>query len=99
MATIPILSKLVDAQEMHRQHPDTFEVPSDHELMTIVPGNFVKVSRNNERFWLRVIGASGKYLIGSVDSMLVSNPGIDHGKIVRFEHRHIYTVMRLRHDA
>jgi len=95
MSTIPKLTKLGDAQEMHRDSPETFEAPDAHELATILPGYFVKVCRSNERFWLRVIGASGKYLIGAVDAMLVEkdNQHLTLGKVVRFEARHIYTIM------
>ena len=33
----------VNAVEMHKQHPDTFEVPSMKELMALKKGDFVKV--------------------------------------------------------
>lgn len=97
MAQVPLLTKLVDAQEMHRQHPDTFEVPSAHELATIKPGDYVKVCRGNERFWCRVDGAAGKYLISTVDTPLVNEENADiniPGLRVRIEHRHIYSIMR-----
>src|ERR1700704_6669396 len=92
-APIPILGGLVDAQEMHRQNPTTFEVPSQHELALIKPGDWVKICRANERFWCNVVGSRGKYLIGAVDAPLVNDDNADinvSGKLVRFQHRHIY---------
>jgi hypothetical protein len=93
MATIPILSKLVDAQEMHRQYPETFDAPSQSDIALIVPDTWVKICRNSERFWVRVIGARGKYLIGEIDSMLVQNPDLQLGQVVRFEPRHLFAIM------
>lgn len=92
----PVLTKLVDAQKMHRQHPDSFEVPSQHELACIKPGDYAKVCRHGERFWIKVLGATGKYLIGEVDVPLVVEDNADINRPwmrVRFEHRHIYTIM------
>jgi hypothetical protein len=96
-STIPILNKLVDAQEMHRQHPITFIVPSAHNLATIMPGDYVKICRENERFWCKVIGGVGKFLVGEVDVPLVNEGNADinkSGTRVRFEHRHVYEIMR-----
>jgi hypothetical protein len=95
MATIPIMTKLEDAQALHAEFPDTFQAPDAHELATINPGDFVKVCRCRERFWLRVIGASGRYLIGEVDAMTVEpeNRHLTLGKRVKFETRHVYTIM------
>jgi len=95
MATIPILSKLIDAQQMHREYPDSFEVPSAHTLALIKPGDYVKVCREDERFWCKVLGGSGRYLIEEVENELVmpANAHINVGQRVRFEHRHIYVVM------
>jgi hypothetical protein len=95
MVRIPILTRLVDAQEMHRQYPDTFEAPTDHELATIRPGQFIKVCRDGERFWLAVTGASGRYLIASIANPLVTsgNARLAMGKAVRVEPRHVYSIM------
>ena len=95
-ATIPILNKLVDAQAMHREHPDTFDAPSDAELAAIKPGDWVKICREGERFWCRIVGAKGKHLIGAIDAPLVVAENADisvPGRIVRFEYRHVYTIM------
>lgn len=47
---------------MNRDHPDTFEIPSDEEKAAIFPGDFVKVGFltdariGAERMWLEVTG-------------------------------------------
>jgi len=46
MATYPIMRGLTDAQQMHLDHPDTFEAPSAHELATIMPGDMIKVCQS-----------------------------------------------------
>ena len=96
MASIPILSKLADAQTMHREHPETFDAPDAQELAAIKPGDWVKICREGERFWCKVVGAKGKYLIGAVDAPLVNSGNADinePGKLVRFECRRVYTIM------
>ena len=45
MASIPILTKLVDAQAMHREYPETFDAPDAQELAAIKPGDWVKICR------------------------------------------------------
>lgn len=93
--SIPLLNKLTDAQEMQRQHPATFSAPSESELALVTRGDWVKICREGERFWVKVVAGIGKSLIGDVDSMLVNegNADLAHGTRVRFEYRHIYQIM------
>jgi hypothetical protein len=96
MASIPRMTKLVDAQAMARRYPDTFEAPTDAELLTIEPRGFVKVSRCGERFWCQVIGGGGKYVIAHIANALVKDDNQDindHRLFFRIELRHIYDVM------
>lgn len=52
--------QFVNGVIMHRDHPDTFEIPSDEEKAAIFPGDFVKVGficgKDTERMWLEVTG-------------------------------------------
>lgn len=96
-SAIRVLDKLIDAQEMHRQNPITFAVPSAHDLALIQPDDWVKICREGERFWCKVIGAAGKHLIGEVDAPLVNPDNQDinvAGMRVRFEYRHICQIIR-----
>lgn len=86
MASYPLMRGLTDAQAMHVAHPDTFEVPSDHDLATLKPGSMIKVCQNrgqfSERIWVEVKGASGKYLIVQTEQ----------GGVYRVEARHVYSI-------
>ena len=46
--------QFVDAREVHKKYPDTFQVPSHRELKSISEGDSVKLSCAKERFWSRL---------------------------------------------
>lgn len=46
--------EFIDAQEAHREFPETFNVPEDSELKAIKIGDSVKVCYHGERFWTHV---------------------------------------------
>ncbi|QOR74594.1 hypothetical protein IMZ16_03940 [Cruoricaptor ignavus] len=71
---------LVNAQEMKKQHPETFCAPSDDDLRNIEPGDFVKVSVMGERFWVEVETISPEAVTGRIDNDLVCTA--DHGLIL-----------------
>lgn len=49
------LCEFVDAQEMARNHPDTFYAPNlDEEIPNLRVGKWIKVSTGNERFWCQI---------------------------------------------
>lgn len=81
----------VDVQEMHRKSPETFDAPSPARLAAIGPGSFVKVSCENERFWVQVTSVSDAKICGRVDNA-VGMPGLRLGSMVCFEKRHVYDV-------
>lgn len=85
---------LTDAQEMHRQNPTTFEVPSTEELAAVNVGYFAKVCADPERFWVRVTGRTGSTLYGIIDNDLLRSEthGLHCGELVEFEERHIYAI-------
>lgn len=83
---------LVDAGKMARLY-DTFSVPSDAAIKKVKPGDYVKVARNNERFWLRVDGYIGRKWHGTVDNVLLYNDDLSLGDRVFFYKKNIYDVM------
>lgn len=87
-ATIRLMTRLTDAQDMHQRHPQTFEAPSAHELATLAPGDMIKVCQTTrgwgERIWVEVKGASGKYLIVMTEQ----------GQYFRVEARHAYSIWK-----
>jgi hypothetical protein len=89
------MARFVDAQAMHRKHPTTFEVPSAKQLTELKVGDFVKINANHERFWVKLTRVNGKKLEGVVDNKLIQR-GLKLGQKVRFETKHIYSVMAKR---
>jgi hypothetical protein len=83
----------VDAQLMHRNHPDTFEVPDQDELDNIVPGALVKVCNNFERFWCKVTEVQLDGTISAtVDNRLFGKYGYNEGDTVTFHKNNIYSI-------
>lgn len=85
----------VDAQEMSKLHPDTFEAPSIEELETIKPNSIVKVCANNkERFWVIVQSVDGQKISGEVNNVLMrtATHGLMCGDIIQFDARHVYQI-------
>jgi hypothetical protein len=88
-------SDLIDAQQMHRDYPDTFTVPSPERLDALRPGDYVKVCRHEERFWVRLHGVDSPVLIGTVANDLEEpgNTDLSYGSLLYCERRHIYAIM------
>jgi len=82
----------VDAQQMAKDNPDTFEAPSDEELAAIEIGWTVKVCNGRERFWTEVVEKGEGYLLVKVDNMLVYRRGYNLGDILKIEKRNIYEI-------
>lgn len=86
--------EFVDAQEMARLHPDTFEAPLLEELNTIKTGSMVKVCTGGERFWVAVVSVDGQRITGEVNNNLIctQDHGLDCGNMITFEARHVYSI-------
>jgi len=83
---------LIDAGKMARLY-DTFKVPSDAAIKKVKPGDYVKVARNGERFWVRVDGYIARKWHGTVDNKLLFNDDISLGDKIFFYKKNIYDVM------
>ncbi|WP_435018410.1 hypothetical protein TA3x_000384 [Tundrisphaera sp. TA3] len=90
------MPQFVDAQQMHRDHPDTFHVPSDAELAQIAPGDSVKVCDGVERFWIIVTKATEGGLTGMVDNDLVCTDehGLSDGDTISFDRENVYDILK-----
>jgi hypothetical protein len=98
-------SEWIDAQFMHRKHPESFQVPTDGELLALRVGQSVKISNGLERFWVRIAAIEKRpspfdtIFTGVVDNYLVkprpSSTHYDYGSLVRFEGRHVYDVAEM----
>ena len=68
-----ICSKLINAKEMSRKSPDTFEwIDYSDELMI---GSYVKISNGKERFWVAIeeISKDKSLYVGKIDYMINNN--------------------------
>ena len=82
---------LINADEMHRQHPDTFHRPSDQDLRAIDAGSLVQVCGNGDRFWVVVTGRRGDLVTGAVNNDLIISP-LQFGEKIRFHVDNVYDV-------
>jgi len=82
----------VDAQQMAKENPETFEAPTEEELEAIEVGWTVKVCNGQERFWTEVVEKGDGYLLVKVDNMLVYRRGYNLGDILKIENRNIYEI-------
>lgn len=83
----------INAQQMHRKHPQTFYAPSPQELNALKVGDSVKVCTADERFWV-TLTQIGQTLTGTVDNDLVNTNihGLKLGDTVQFNREHIYNI-------
>jgi len=86
--------RLIDAQKMHEQHPDTFEVPDPEELQAIQESDYVKVGFEDlaERMWVLVRRCDGDTITGTLANMPLGD-GIEYGDLVSLERRHVYAIV------
>lgn len=88
----------VNAQEMHRENPDRFEVPSTEELKSIKAGHYVKVATGNERFWVHVTEVTRDSIKGKVNNDLMNTDihGLKACDDVEFTTDNIYDIYPVR---
>jgi molybdopterin converting factor small subunit len=93
---IQITDILLNAQEIHSNHPDTFYAPSQDELATIKRGDNVKIGAvldyevcdaSAERFWVLVNDVTDTSIIGVVnnDLLFTQSHNLKDGDHVQFD--------------
>ena len=68
---------------------ESFELPPDSAIKKLKPGDFVKVARNGERFWVRVDGYVGRRWHGTVLNRLAQKD-LKLGDSIYFMRKNIY---------
>ena len=58
----------IDAQEMEKLHPDTFEAPLQSRLDEIIIHDTVKICNGQERFWVIITEINDQKLKGLIDN-------------------------------
>ena len=92
----------IDAQEMARLYPDTFNAPSTEDISEIKNGDHVKVCNGQERFWILVSNNDivTQRITGQVDNILFdATEGLGLGDPVTVEYRHVYNLLIQKQPA
>ena len=103
-----IVDTWADAQALGKEHPDTFDAPVDEVLEQIAGYDFatnqcyqVKIcGSGSERFWVIVMYSGNepdvynRSFVGVVNNKLLNRSKYDIGKLVAFQGKHIYDVIR-----
>jgi uncharacterized protein YegJ (DUF2314 family) len=84
--------ELINAQEMHRNHPGTFDVPEPDEIAAVGQGVHVKVCDGGERFWVKVVSRDGDTMVGTVANNLIGGQDYDYGDEIEFKTENIYDI-------
>lgn len=90
------ISGLVNARLMAFEYPDTFFLPKDSDIRKLRTGDFVKLSRNNERFWVQITGYVGRKWHGTVANKLANNQDIGYGDKIYFMKKNIYDTVKIK---
>ncbi|QZI85803.1 hypothetical protein CPT_Summit_152 [Stenotrophomonas phage Summit] len=95
---------LKDCQQMHKEHPETFEVPSQQELHQLQAGDFVKLifvnakspNTPNERMWVKVtkVGMDGGHGELNNDPVFYHPSQLKCDDRVDFELKHVAGILR-----
>lgn len=87
-----------DAHALHRANPDTFEIPSNEELLELKAGSSVKVCFGGERFWVKLTEPMQRRtgtLTGMINNVLLkpeSRKMFPVGMVVFFSHKNVYSI-------
>lgn len=84
---------LVNVEEMARKYRGYFFIPTLKRRQSVVVGEYVKVCRNSERFWLRVTQVKNGSYTGVVSNELLLNPDLREGEALQFGPEHIYDII------
>jgi len=81
----------------HREHADTFWIPSEEERGAVLPGMEVKLAFDtrdgwSERMWVTVIGRKGRKLIGRLENDPTVIPRLLWGDTIKFKSDHIIDI-------
>jgi hypothetical protein len=84
--------KLADAFALHEQHGASFALPDPDRLAALEPGDFVKVCRHDERFWIEITKVREDVLHGTVANRLgmPGNEDLPVGAVITARWKNVY---------
>ena len=83
----------VDAREMAKMYPESFDDISKEKLEFIRKGVNVKINNGLERFWVEVKSVNGKEISGTVNNELIFPIEYDYGDKITFNINHVYDMI------
>ena len=88
------MKDFINAQEMAKEHPDTFEAPTIEELEGLKKDASVKVAIGGERFWAKIVSIDNGEIKATVDNDLLCTDehGFKLGDTISFRKEHIYDI-------
>ncbi len=91
--------RLGDGDQRHRDHPDTFWVPSPQDKAAIEVGDIVKLAFDQtwpggygERMWVRITKVGPKKLEGVLRNEPIFIPRLSWNDTIKFERKHIIDI-------
>ena len=83
--------QLVDAQQMAKEFPDTFEAPSSADLDRLRADDIVKVSTRGERFWVQIVSRRDDIFLGRVGNALLFGR-VGFGDLIEFHASNVFDI-------
>jgi hypothetical protein len=87
------VSGLRDAAALAKKHVN-FEAPSAAAIRSLKPGDYVKVARNGERFFVEMSGFEGRKYHGIVANDLEKNDDVPADVPIYFYRKNIYCIRK-----
>lgn len=87
------MNDFLNAQEMHRTYPETFDAPSNDELASLKTGLYAKICENGERFWVEITEIEKDELKGRVDNELFLEHDFEYNDIISFSRMNVMDIL------
>jgi uncharacterized protein YegJ (DUF2314 family) len=94
-----MIYKLGNGEDLNRENPDTFYIPTREERESIKEGDTVKLmfifedeNAMTERMWVQVVSKAGNQYKGFLDNVPYSTDSIKAGDEVIFSPEHIIQI-------
>lgn len=88
---------LTDGEQMNRDYPDTFEIPTEEDKAAIEPGDTVKAVFSltdwGEKMWLEVVKVKERHLVCRLTSHPLAIPRLSCGDSVKVKRKEVVDIL------
>lgn len=92
--------KILNAEDLNKLYPSSFEIPSKEEKNTIMSGDFVKLiftdnsGDSNERMWVKITKIKRRKILGRLDNQpfLSKEIGVQLNDKIKFKKENIIDI-------